>query len=386
MAYRIAKGYTEGMKFLHTADWQIGMKAAHVGRLGQLVRDRRLQTAGRVVQAAKENAAEFILVAGDTFEDNAVDRVLVRQTADVLASFGGPVYILPGNHDPLVPGSVWHHPAWQSHPQLRVLTSPTLVELPAGRLIPCPVFEKHSTADPTAWIQPEETPGIRIGLAHGSVREISRDNSDHPIDADAASRCALDYLALGHWHSTLTFDDGDGATRMAYSGTHETTKFGERDSGNVLLVEIGGPGQPPKIAPIKTGFLTWEIQEESLRSPGDMTRVRQTLEGRRDCENTLLELRLSGILQPADQIEIQRIEELLSARFFHGRIDRSGMSLQPADDLWWQSLPSGPVREAAKRLRALCEPAPEESQPESATAEIAARALLELYAIVEEGS
>ena len=29
------------MKFLHTADWQIGMKAAHVGVIGQRVRDER---------------------------------------------------------------------------------------------------------------------------------------------------------------------------------------------------------------------------------------------------------------------------------------------------------------------------------------------------------
>lgn len=109
------------MKFLHTADWQIGMKAVHVGAVSQRVRDERLAAARRVVRAARDAHAEFILVAGDTFEDNGVDRVLIQRVADILAEFGGPVYVMPGNHDPLVPGSVWEHPAWKSHEKIHVL-------------------------------------------------------------------------------------------------------------------------------------------------------------------------------------------------------------------------------------------------------------------------
>jgi type I restriction enzyme R subunit len=49
-----------------------------------------------------------------TYKHNGVDRVLVQKVADILAGFGGMVYVIPGNHDPLVPGSVWEHPAWKS--------------------------------------------------------------------------------------------------------------------------------------------------------------------------------------------------------------------------------------------------------------------------------
>ena len=44
-------------------------------------------------------------------EDNAVDRVQVQKVADVLAAFTGPVYLIPGNHDPFSPGSVWAPPS-----------------------------------------------------------------------------------------------------------------------------------------------------------------------------------------------------------------------------------------------------------------------------------
>ena len=40
------------MKFLHTSDWQIGMKAESVGRMAERVREERLEAAKRVVQAA----------------------------------------------------------------------------------------------------------------------------------------------------------------------------------------------------------------------------------------------------------------------------------------------------------------------------------------------
>src|SRR5713101_3539094 len=193
------------MKFLHTADWQIGMKAVHVGPVGQRVRDERLAAARRVVQAAKSADAEFVLVAGDIFEDNGVDRVLIQKVADILAEFGEPVYVIPGNHDPLVPGSVWEHPAWRSYGQIYVLKQAESVEIPGGVLYPCPVREKRSARNPTAWINTDGTQGIRLGLAHGTIEGVSHEEPDYPIPRDAVARTGLDYLALGHWHSTVPY-------------------------------------------------------------------------------------------------------------------------------------------------------------------------------------
>lgn len=82
------------------------MKAAHIGTSADRVRNERLEAARRVVKVAEENEAEYIFLAGDTFEDNGVDRVLVQKVVDILGKFSGTVYLIPGNHDPLVPGSV----------------------------------------------------------------------------------------------------------------------------------------------------------------------------------------------------------------------------------------------------------------------------------------
>ena len=98
-------------------------------------------------------------------------------------------------------------------------------------------------------------------------RGIPNGEPDYPIPRDAASRLGLDYLALGHWHSFARYDADDGVCRMAYAGTHETTKFGERDSGNAVIVEIAQRGSPPKLTRIKTGRLDWRTVERTIDQP-----------------------------------------------------------------------------------------------------------------------
>ncbi len=200
------------IRFIHTADWQIGMKAAHVGSSAETVRGERLKAARRVVEVAREREVDFLLVAGDTFEDNAVDRVLVQKVADTLAQFRGPVYVIPGNHDPLVPGCVWDHRAWQSSPNVRVLTEAPPVEFDGGTLYPSPVFQKHSLNDPTRWINAHDSTGIAIGMAHGTVEGVSQDVADYPIRRDAAA--AVDWIT---WHWAIGIRLRSSRTRAATS-------------------------------------------------------------------------------------------------------------------------------------------------------------------------
>ncbi|MCH8047467.1 MAG: DNA repair exonuclease [Planctomycetes bacterium] len=373
------------MRFIHTADWQIGMKAVHVGSVGERVRQERLAAAGRVVDMASQHGVDFILVAGDTFEDNAVERLLVQKVGDILGRFDGPVYLIPGNHDPLVPGSVWGHPVWNSHENLYVLKESAAVEIPGGVLYPCPLHEKYSPSDPTSWIDAKSQDQIAVGLAHGTVEGVT-DEPDYPIPRDAATRCDLDYLALGHWHSTARYKNGSGAERMAYSGTHETTKFGERDSGNVLLVEINSRGEAPKLASLRTGGLTWESLEDDIRDKGDLARLHERIETFPKPEATLLDAKLTGVLHPTDSAALTHLDQLIQSRFLYGRLDRDGLRPQPEDEKWLDDLPSGVIRQLAGHLQDLSDRSYAGPREEYATPEVATRAMMELYALVSEAS
>lgn len=368
------------MKFVHTADWQIGMKAEGLGQAGARVRAERLAAGTRVVEAAVASSADFLLVAGDLFEDNGVTRTLIQKTADILLQFDKPVYIIPGNHDPVIPGSVWEHPAWAAANNLHILVDKKIVAIPGGVLYPCPVSDKYSTKDPTDWIQTESDNLIHIAMAHGNVEGLPEVATDHPIPRNAVERTGLNYLALGHWHSTSIYRSPDGKVRMAYCGTPEPSRFGETDSGNALLVTIDHPATPPRTEVIHTGSLRWQVIEEDLRQVGDLAALQQRVEALTDPNRLLVDLRLRGLLYSEEVRMLGHLQDLVASRFLFGRIDFSGLHPSPEDDGWIAALPSGLLRDTAARLRDLAD----DGNGSSHQSRIATLALMELYTIASE--
>ncbi len=342
------------MKILHTADWQIGMRANHVGARSADVRAQRIASARALADVARTHGVDAVFVAGDVFEDNAVDRADVQRVIDACAGFGVPTYVLPGNHDPLTTGSVWEHPSWACAPNGHGLRDTEPLTIASGvTLYPCPATSKMSSADPTAWIANASAEGTRIGIAHGTVTGAMVSEDCFPIPPNAASATGLDYLALGHWHSTAPYEGDLTGARMAYSGTHETTKFGERDSGNVLIVDIRGRGETPRLTRVATGVLVWQQLVREIGTAVDVEAVIRELEAFPQPTHTLLDLRLRGIMNPAQVRAVDRLRNVIDARFpLLGRLDDSGLVLAPDDDSWTQALPAGLLRDVAAAVKA----------------------------------
>lgn len=361
------------MKFLHTADWQVGMKAAHAGKAGTEVRRARLTAARRVVETARAERVEFVIVAGDTFEDNAVRAEDVQQVGEILGALSCPVFILPGNHDPDTAGSVWEHPVWSGPDNLKLLRTREPVPVTGGVLYPCPLRQRWSGENPTAWIPARTADGIRIGIAHGTLDTLPDAASNHPIPPDAASRMDLDYLALGHWHSTRVYRTNDGAERMAYCGTHEQTKFGEDDSGNVLVVEVDAPGAAPRVEKAKTGTLEWLTIEREIESEGQLKLALRELEALTSARNRLVDVTLRGFLYDSERGVLDSITTLLDKEFIYGRLDDTELA-PPAMSA---DLPAGYLREVERRLLAMA------GDEESGV--VARRALQGLYRTVRGG-
>src|SRR5690606_40600150 len=92
------------VRFLHSGDWQLGMMRRFLGpeaqaRFGQA----RLDAIERIGRAAADHDVAFVVVAGDVFDANQVDRQVVMRACEALRSIPCPVYLLPGNHDALEP-------------------------------------------------------------------------------------------------------------------------------------------------------------------------------------------------------------------------------------------------------------------------------------------
>jgi hypothetical protein len=277
-----------------------------------------------------------------------------------------------------MPGSVWEHNIWQEATNITVFHKPEPVELESCILFPCPLHEKYSTKNPTAWINAKETSKPCIGLAHGNVEGIPNGEPDYPIPRDAASRQGLDYLALGHWHSFARYDDADGVCRMAYCGTHETTKFGERDSGNAVVVEIEQHRSPSKLTPVKTGRFDWRIIERTVDQPHSLEAIIEELGKIDQPASVLLRVILEGVLFPEDRKALVCMEELLASRFLFGFLESSRLIPAPDGEGWIESLSSGAFREAAIKLRSQ---AAQSANPEERA--VATQALLQLFELHE---
>ncbi|MCD6472216.1 DNA repair exonuclease [Candidatus Aerophobetes bacterium] len=233
------------IRFLHTADWHPGIKYTKLGHSAEKTREVRIKTTRKLVKIANNNV-DFIIIAGDFFDNNDVDRRLINIAIEIMGEAAPvPVYILPGNHDPLTKDSPYLNPEWDSLSNTFILKNNQPVEISGIKvtLYPCLVTQKQTRRDPTEWIKVTNN-NVSVGIAHGNLQIPGWVNDPNfLIDPERAEKSGLDYLALGEWHSLFKYKGKDNGFRVVYPGTPETTKFGEKNSGKVVIVGTKSMGQ-----------------------------------------------------------------------------------------------------------------------------------------------
>src|ERR1700684_3267165 len=99
------------LKLLHTADWHLGRRFPSFPGEGQKKLSRaRMDVVTKILEAARRNAVNAILCVGDIFDDPAPAPDFWQELARILRTPPGshpPLFLVPGNHDPLTPESVW---------------------------------------------------------------------------------------------------------------------------------------------------------------------------------------------------------------------------------------------------------------------------------------
>lgn len=300
------------MRFLHTSDWQLGLTRYYLGAEAQARYSAdRFDAIRRLGELAGETEAAFVVVAGDVFETNRVDRRTVLQALEALRTVTVPVLLLPGNHDPLDAASVYRSRTFVRHcPQhVQVLDDDARCQpVPGVEVIGAPWPTKRPGADlvaaRTAALQP---PGadLRVLVAHGAVDTLAPDPDDPAVISTSAARQALSagllhYLALGDRHSATRVDD-----RIWYSGTPEPTSFDEDDPGHTLLVSLDADGCRVERRPIGR----WRFRElrTELATEADVAQLGERLEELEDKPRTVLRLALSGQLPLHARAELDRL-------------------------------------------------------------------------------
>src|ERR1700757_449284 len=253
------------MRFLHTADWQLGMtRHFPAGDAQPRYSAARRDAVAGLGALATEVGAEFVVVAGDVFEHNQLAPQVIGQSLEAMRAIGIPVYLLPGNHDPLDASSVYTGALFTAErpDNVVVLDHAGVHEVrPGVEIVAAPWRSKAPTTDLVAAAIEGLDPGpaTRILVAHGGVDVLDPDRDKPSLIRlagleDTLSRGALHYVALGDKHS-LTRVGGSG--RIWYSGSPEVTNFDdvESDPGHVLVVDIdeSDPRRAVTVAPRHVG-------------------------------------------------------------------------------------------------------------------------------------
>ncbi|MCC2665329.1 MAG: hypothetical protein K0S35_3251, partial [Geminicoccaceae bacterium] len=199
------------MRFIHTADWQIGKVFRFVddATMGVL-QEARLEAIATIGKRALAEDAPTVLVAGDVYDvATAEDRTLGQPIERMRGYAGVRWHLIPGNHDPHQPGGPWDRVLRRGLPaNVEVHLEPAAVELTEEKvqLLPAPLARRRTLADPTAWMDQVPAPEgmLRIGLAHGSISAFGSDDRSQPnlVDPARPARAGLGYLALGDWHGS----------------------------------------------------------------------------------------------------------------------------------------------------------------------------------------
>lgn len=301
------------MRFLHTADWQLGMTRHFLAGDAQprYSAARRDAVAGLKGLAA-DVGAEFVVVAGDVFEHNQLAPHVIGQSLEAMRAIGIPVYLLPGNHDPLDASSVYTSALFKAErpDNVVVLDRPGVHEVRPGlQIVAAPWRSKAPTTDLVAEVLAtlSAADDTRVLVAHGGVDVLDPDRDKPSLirlaELDRAVAGGLiHYVALGDKHS-LTNVGASG--RVWYSGSPEVTNFDdvEADPGHVLVVDIDEsiPERPVTVEPCHIGrwrFVTLHNQVDTSRDIADLD---MNLDLMTDKERTVVRLALTGSLTVTDR-------------------------------------------------------------------------------------
>jgi DNA repair exonuclease SbcCD nuclease subunit len=261
-------------RFIHSSDLHLGKRFGNFsGDLPSRLREARHRVIGTLARQAHEHGAAAILLAGDTFDTETPAADVRRQALTEMAQHRAVRWVmLPGNHDSLQATELWGKLRSEAPPNVILATRAEPIELASNvLLLPAPCTTRRPGRDLSEWMDTVGTAegAIRIGLAHGAIREFSEDTvASDVIAPNRADRAGLNYLALGDWHGAMQVDP-----RTWYSGTPEQDRFKHGRPGEALLVNIAGNAALPEVEALETASFAWRSFDLHLLDNGNSSDV-----------------------------------------------------------------------------------------------------------------
>ncbi|MBQ8266984.1 MAG: DNA repair exonuclease, partial [Clostridia bacterium] len=225
------------VKILHCADIHIGAAESFLSARAESRRAETLITFEKIINIAKENAVDILLIAGDLFNSNSVEKAFTDRVFECFAAIPDiKIVYAAGNHDPLNFDSPFKK--YTLPENLTVLdTKDCFVEFPElnTRVYGKSFKEVYMQGEQSFSLGVDDN-FINLMCIHGELKsDLSSDYNS--ITSDFISNSGMDYIALGHVHKRT--DIGKiGNTYLSYCGCPEGQGFDELGEKGIYLGEI----------------------------------------------------------------------------------------------------------------------------------------------------
>jgi len=234
------------VRFIHTSDIHLDTSFSGSGfpsRLAARKREAIRGTFRRIVEDARLQEVDFLLIAGDLFEQERITPDTFEFIKQQLATLNSiRVFISPGNHDPCMSGSPYREELWPGNVHIFTAEEFESVEIPqlgiriTGFGFAHPYLEQHHFRG-----LPELPKDLfNIVLSHGSdVTNVPAGKAKHgPFEIEEIAGKNVRYCALGHYHQQHRIPNPVDGAEVWYSGIPEGRGWDECGPCGYLLGEI----------------------------------------------------------------------------------------------------------------------------------------------------
>ena len=357
------------IRFLHTSDWQLGMTRHFLSdEAAARFSQDRIDAIKQLGELAKEHGAAFIVVAGDVFESNQISRQTVLRAIEALKTLPVPIFLLPGNHDPLDASSIFSTQEFMAAGEhiivIRDMQPIPVAGLDDVEVVGAPWRTKHPDSDLCAALLAVSEPLVgvtRVAVCHGQPDTLSPDRGRPELinlakAEEGIANGHIHYLALGDRHSATEV----GHTgRIWFSGAPVATDFTEDNPNKTLLVELNA--EQCEVTELDIGHWLFIAEHFDLNDAEDLRRVAEWLDSLPDKERTIVKLGFTGTVNLATAAALDTLLDTQAELFasLRKRERTTELSIAP-DELDQDSVNlSGYAREAWDELLASASTDPE---------------------------
>ena len=295
------------IKLLHAADLHLDSPFSGLSpEQAAARRKEQRELPAKLAELCRIHGCDALLLAGDVFDGESVAPETVEALLAAFAACPCPVFLAPGNHDPLSAASPYRTERWPVNVHIFASRAISPVELPEQH---CRVFgagfESAYESGLLGGFSAPQDGWVNVMVLHGDA--LNPNSPYNAVTKEQIAASGLRYLALGHIHQASGLLRA-GHTAYAWPGCAMGRGFDELGQKGAYLGEVSDSG-------VRLDFLPLHGRSyEILRvEAGDDALAAVTAALPEDTQNDIYRVILTGEAEP---VETAALQAALAPRFY----------------------------------------------------------------------